>query len=323
MLEPSFNDDSDENPLQSNPINHTSAAYSAYSNHTKRALRADIAVFSAWCLERGLAALPATPATVTAFIDGMAALRRPATIRRYVSSIATLHRAADLPSPASAEPVRLALRRLHRERGRRQDQAEGLTSDLRHRLIGGCVASPRLIAQRDAALVMLCYDACLRRSELVALTVADLSIAADGSATVLVGRSKSDPEGRGSTRFLAPDTTSLISTWLMAAGIDQGPIIRSVDRYGRVGPALEAGSVSRILKRLGREVGLPAEQVSRLSGHSLRVGVAQDMVAAGIELPAIMQAGGWRSPEMVARYTERLAVRRGGSARLAVTQGRY
>jgi integrase len=323
MLELSVNDETDENPLHSGLLNHTSTAHGAYSQHTERALRADTAVFLAWCLERRLAALPAAPATVAAFIDGMAALRRPATIRRYVSSIATLHRAANLSSPASAEPVRLALRRLHREKGRRQDQAEGLTSDLRHRLIGGCVASPRLIAQRDAALVALCYDACLRRSELVALTVADLSIAADGSATVLVGRSKADPEGRGSVRFLAPDTASLISTWLIAAGIDQGPIIRSVDRHGRVGSALEAGGVSRILKRLGVEVGLPANQVRRLSGHSPRVGVAQDMAAAGIELPAIMQAGGWRSPEMVARYIERLAARRGGSARLAVTQGRY
>jgi integrase len=323
MLDLSFNGDSNESPLQNGLINHTFAADGAYSRHTERALRADTAVFSAWCLEHGLTALPATPATVAAFIDGMAVLRRSATIRRYVSSIATLHRAADLPNPTSAESVRLALRRLHRERGRRQDQAEGLTSDLRHRLIGGCVASPRLIAQRDAALVALCYDACLRRSELVALTVADLSIAADGSATVLVGRSKADPEGRGSTRFLAPDTVSLISAWLTAADINQGLLIRSVDRYGRVGPALEAGGVSRILKRLGRDAGLPADQVKRLSGHSPRVGVAQDMVAAGVELPAIMQAGGWRSPEMVARYTERLAVRRGGSARLAVAQGRY
>lgn len=313
----------DRDLLQDRLVRHASTINGAYSQCTERALRADTAVFSAWCLEHELSPLPATPATVAAFIDGMGALRRSATIRRYVSSIASLHRAAGLTNPTAAELVRLALRRLHRERGCRQQQAEGLTSELRRRLIGRCDVCPRLIARRDAALVALCYDACLRRSELVALIVADLSIATDGSAAVLVGRSKADPEGRGSIRFLAPDTASLISTWLTAAGINQGLIIRSVDRHGRVGRALEAGSVSRILKRLGREAGLPTDQVRRLSGHSPRVGIAQDMVAAGVELPAIMQAGGWRSPEMVARYTERLAVRRGGSARLAATQGRY
>jgi hypothetical protein len=50
--------------------------------------------------------------------------------------------------------------------------------------------------------------------------------------------------------------------------------------------------------------------------------MAQDLVAAGFDVVAIMQAGRWRSPEMVARYTERLHAGRGAVAqyhrRLAV-----
>ena len=46
------------------------------------------------------------------------------------------------------------------------------------------------------------------------------------------------------------------------------------------------------------------------------------MVAAGVELPAIMTAGGWRTAEMVARYAARLDVKRSGSAKLAVIQNR-
>ncbi len=42
------------------------------------------------------------------------------------------------------------------------------------------------------------------------------------------------------------------------------------------------------------------------SGHSLRVGAAQDLLAAGVDLPGLMQAGRWSSPIMPARYTERL-----------------
>ncbi len=42
---------------------------------------------------------------------------------------------------------------------------------------------------------------------------------------------------------------------------------------------------------------------SLISGHSARVGLAQDMVACGAELP---QAGRWKSPTMPARYAERL-----------------
>ncbi len=39
-----------------------------------------------------------------------------------------------------------------------------------------------------------------------------------------------------------------------------------------------------------------------------------------IEMPAIMQAGGWQSPQMVARYTQHQAARRSGAAKFAKLQ---
>jgi hypothetical protein len=49
----------------------------------------------------------------------------------------------------------------------------------------------------------------------------------------------------------------------------------------------------------------------------MRVGAAQDMAAAaGIELTALMHAGGWKSPEMVMRYIEHVDVAKSGMARL-------
>jgi len=41
-----------------------------------------------------------------------------------------------------------------------------------------------------------------------------------------------------------------------------------------------------------------------------------------IELAAIMQSGGWKSSEMVSRYTVRQDARRSGAAQLAVMQNR-
>ena len=59
-----------------------------------------------------------------------------------------------------------------------------------------------------------------------------------------------------------------------------------------------------------------------LTGHSARVGTAQDMVAAGFSLAEIMQAGGWKTPDMIARYSEHLQARNGASAKLAALQNR-
>ena len=57
--------------------------------------------------------------------------------------------------------------------------------------------------------------------------------------------------------------------------------------------------------------------VTDISGLSCRVGGAQDMVAAGIELGEIMQAGSWKTPAMVARYTEMQVAGRGAATKLA------
>ncbi len=46
------------------------------------------------------------------------------------------------------------------------------------------------------------------------------------------------------------------------------------------------------------------------------------MTGAGIEFAAIMQAGGWKSPVMPARYGERLQARRGAMAKLAAMRDR-
>ena len=103
------------------------------------------------------------------------------------------------------------------------------------------------------------------------------------------------------------------------------PASQSMSTVERAAASLSLASacqVPRIFKGMAREAGLPAGLADRLSGHSTRVGAAQDMVAAGIGLPAILQAGRWKSPAMVNRYGERLLARNGAAAQLARIQGR-
>ena len=304
------------------PVREGSGAFSA---STERARRSDLAVYAAWCAGRGLRALPAAPGTLAAFVDAMAELRAPATVRRYLASVAAAHREAGWGEAGwgeagQSEAVRLALRRMHRGKGRRQDQARGLTWPLRNRLL----AAPggRAIDERNRALLAVAYDTLLRRAELVSVQVADLLAETGGDATLLVRRSKTDPEGAGAVVWLAPDSVGLVRAWLVRSGVRDGALFRSVDKGGRVGGPLPPGQVARIFKAMARAAGLPAAAVDGLSGHSTRVGAAQDMIAAGIELPSILQAGRWKSTAMVNRYGERLLARRSGAARLARLQGR-
>ena len=293
---------------------------SALSANTARALRADLSVYACWCAQRGEAAFPAQTGSVTAFVDDMAPNRAPATVRRYVASIALAERAAGRPSPARDPGVRLALKRMHRHRGRRQSQVPGLTWPLRQRLLAA--AGDRLIDARNRALVATAYDAMLRRSELAALRVDDLVIQDGGWATLLVRTAKNDAEKNGHRVYIARDTVAMLRDWLARAYVFDGPLFRSVGKGGRVGRRLPPGQVPRILKAMAARAGVPDEIARTLSGHSPRIGAAQDMIAAGIELPAILQAGRWKSTAMVNRYGEHLLAGQGGAARLARLQHR-
>ena len=265
-------------------------------------------------------AVPASAATVVAFIDDRARVKAPATVRRYVSSIATLHKALRHTNPLEHARVRFALQRMHRRRGRRQAQVQGLTWPLRNRLLEA--AGDRLIDVRNRALLALGYDTLLRRSELVSLELADLMEEIDGTATLLVRSGKTDADGRGATLYLARDTVQLVKTWLERGGVDDGRVFRSVRKDGTVGAQLDASQVPRIYKRMARHAGLPDDIVDALAGHSTRVGPVQDMIACGIELPAILQSGRWQTTRMVHRYGERLLARRSGAAQLAERQQR-
>ena len=296
------------------------AARGAFSYNTQRALRADVEIFAIWCRQHVLEAVPASAATVVAFIDDMARVKAPSTVRRYVSSIATLHKALGQANPLESASVRFALQRMHRLLGRRQAQVQGLTWPLRNRLLEA--AGDRLIDARNRALLAVAYDTLLRRSELVSLEVSDLLEEIDGSATLLVRSGKTDAEGRGAMLYLARDTVRMVRRWLELGGVGGGPMFRSVRKAGSVGGKLDASQVPRIYKAMARLAGLPGDIVDSLAGHSTRVGPVQDMIACGIELPAILQSGRWKTTRMVQRYGERLLARRSGAAQLAARQKR-
>jgi integrase len=296
--------------------------HDGYSPATRRGYASDWASFRRWCEAEGRGPLPADPETVAAYVEAKSASLKPATVSRHVAAVAVAHRDLDLPDPTKGRSARIAAKKMFRKRGRRQRQAVGITFELRNRMIDA--AGNGLAGLRDKAMLAVAYDLGCRRSELVGVLAEELVRAEDGSATILLRKTKTDQDGAGHVRFVASETVRLVDAWLDGAGVEDGPLFRSVDRHGNVGTAqLHPCDVSRLWKKMAMAARLPPELVRGISGHSTRVGFAQDMAAAGIDLVAIMQAGGWKSPNMVARYVERLDARQGASARLAAAQGRF
>lgn len=161
---------------------------------------------------------------------------------------------------------------------------------------------------RDKVLVSVGFDTLCRRGELVALWIGDLTRKESGRYSVLVRRAKNDPEGAGRTAHLSTRTSQLIDEWLLTLSVDSGPLLRPVYQTKALALYLEPLTVSRVLTKLAKLADTTSPLGSNESGHSLRVGAAQQLVLDGHGILKIMRVGGWRSMNVVARYVENVDV---------------
>jgi len=309
---------------------YAEAARGAFAVNTERAMRSDIARFTDWCRQEARQAMPASPETVAAFVDAMAASKAPASVRRYVSSVASFHRAAVVANPCEAQAVKLALRRMHNAKGRAQLQASPLNEGAVRKLLEarGISRARRgnpMLDLRNRALLVLGYVTLCREGELTALRFDDLKVEADGFATIVIRRSKTDQEGRGATVPIPADAMRHLAKWITAARITDGALFRAVRHSGSIGGALDPGAVARIFKTMATaaKLKLPDGQAPpRISGHSTRIGAAQDMMRYKETLAAIMVSGRWKSPEMVGRYVREQEARDSAASRIAAERKR-
>jgi len=144
-----------------------------------------------------------------------------------------------------------------------------------------------------------------RRSELTSLRVEDIEWLANDGATILLRKSKTDQHGSGKWIHLSAETTHALHQWLSATKINEGLIFRGVRSSGAITDGLCESRISRIYKELARKAGLSKSVVQSISGHSMRVGRAQDLLNIGASLPQIMVKGGWAKTDTVMRYIER------------------
>lgn len=282
--------------------------------------------------------------------------KKPATLARRIASLGSVHRMMGLAgaaAPTDAPMVRAALKAVRRRRGALQRQAAPLRLGKaldRHATKGFTLAAlldacgGDLQGLRDAALLSLGYDAGLRVSELTVVEAEHIDAQEDGSATLFIPFSKTDQEGEGAWAWLSAETVRRVVAWLEASGVQKGPLFRrvGVDRrrarqmepetalarttYSIGTASLTRQGVNGIYRRVALAaydkglVTLPAgkldDAIQALSTHSLRVGLTQDLFAAGEDGAGIAQALRWRSPATALRYGRKLAVRSNVAARV-------
>jgi integrase len=283
----------------------------AKAKATLKAYSSDWRHFAAWCELNGLAALPATPSTVALYLASLAKPRegekprKAATITRRLTAINAAHKRAGMDSPATMNHRLVAdtLHGIRRTLGVAQVRKKPLTRDRIVKLIGA-LEGP-IAAARDKALLLIGFSGSLRRSELAAIRVEDLTWHRKG-VTIAIPRSKTDQEGQGREVEILLGVHDLtcpvmaLENWLKISLVKEGQVFRRVGLYGNVGPALNKDSIGRIIQRLVLRARIAHPEA--YGGHSLRAGFVTEASANGATDREIMKQTGHKSIAMVHRY---------------------
>jgi len=154
---------------------------------------------------------------------------------------------------------------------------------------------------RTKAMILLAYDAALRREELVSLRVDDID-SAQGIITIRPettknGRMRYVPVSAG-VLYLVRDYIEGDRRALIAAydGDDTGPVFLS-ESTRNPGRPLIAGAFNEIIKRVREKVGLPA-----LTPHTLRHQRCTILKRAGVDLDDIALIAGHKSTKTTRLY---------------------
>lgn len=302
-----------------------------YAENTCKALISDWRHFADWCAGRRLGPGEVSEYRIVEYLMDHRTLAI-ATQRRRINSLAVFFRAigrGEPDNPAKAGMVAAALRKQARQHSAHPSarQQRPITWQMIQR--GRERIDPEDLMQlRALVMVQLAYDGLLRRSELCGARVWHLE-PRDGAplgqsdAQLLIPHSKTDQDGNGAYVFCVRDTAALVAKWIDRLSLEPEHFLFPVQRGLTLVPSTEQPmspvSVARIFRKFAQ---LAGDSGHKISGHSCRIGAAQDMVAGGIRTDSVAISGRWKSHEMVIRYGSGLDLQRSGIAQLARAQGR-
>ncbi|MCW0399325.1 hypothetical protein NB700_001881 [Xanthomonas sacchari] len=312
-----------------------------YADNSRKSIRTDWRHWIAFCAQRDRVCMPVQFDDLVEFLtDLIAAGYKRASLDHLLFTLKLACRLWSCPCPTETVQFRWFWKQQARERlPKRQHQARGLNIE-EVRNLNKVAPDASLLELRDAAFVSIAYDLLARAGEMVMIKWRHIQFDVDeaGGALCLIERAKADQEGEGAKKYLRPATADLLKRWnaRKAEALDllwdeaQAELLANpfvfhrIPRYRMFRPkaTAEATRLKWMLPLTKREADRIMKRAmgAAYSSHSARVGAAQDMTRAGMELPAIMQQGRWTTPTMPARYAENELAARAGQSRQAALE---
>lgn len=256
---------------------------------------------------------PAEPRVVAVFLSDIGQKTKPSTLRVYAAAISAAHTDLGLPSPTQDPLVRKVLAGHARTKREAIVQVDPIDSFAWERItetatVPRITRSGRLESQVEAnlrglidvCLIGLMRDAMLRRSEAAVVTWNDVSWENDGTGRLMIRRSKTDQTSVGAVKFVSAGVADTLRA------------LRAVRTAENCDMIFEFGErqICRRISAAARHAGLDGHY----AGHSPRIGMTLDLARDGVELPSLMEAGRWKSPQMPAYYIRNITAERSAVA---------
>lgn len=297
-------------------VEHTRATLDkAVPQNTRRAYEGDLRRFANWSVALGLEPLPASPATVAIYLRALANQGyKYSTIERALAAICTAHVRAGHASPWMHAHVADIRARLKVELGVRPQKKRAADEEILRQLLS-VVPANRLLGLRDRAMLTIGWCAALRRSELVALDVTDVTRAPKGGV-VFLEKSKTDQERHGEEVPIFFSNLSehcpirSLDGWLDASGIADGALFRQIGRRQELGERLLPAAVLDRVQHYAKLAGLPYRD---FGAHSLRSGFATAAARHGKSTDSIQVVTRHRSLTTLLGYIQRATLHERGA----------
>lgn len=262
--------------------------------------------------------LPATADSLAGYLVAHATSLSINTLRQRLAALSHWHRENGFSDPTTAPLVKNAFKGIQALHPAQEKRASPLQLTQLDQVIAWLEGATRAAdAQRDApeglrlrrdkAMLLLGFWRGFRTDELVRLEVGRLTLVPGQGMTCFLPRTKGDRQGAGTTyrvpalSRLCPVTATV--EWVTTAQLADGPVFRSVDRWGHVANTpLHTNSVPSLLRQALAKAGLT--NAAAYSGHSLRRGFASWANANGWDVKALMEYVGWKDVHSAMRYVD-------------------
>lgn len=219
---------------------------------------------------------------------------KAATVNKNLAALRGVLRVAWQLGQMSADDYSLAVS-VRGVRGESLPSGRAVTAGELSALLGVCEADKSATGARDAAIISVLYSCGLRRSELVALDLADY----DAESDCLKIRHAKGNKAR--LAYLQGGALEALKDWLFLRGDNHGALFMPIVWNGAVKMRrLSDAAIYKILGKRGRQAG-----ISSFSPHDLRRSFISDLLDSGVDITTVSKMAGHANVTTTARYDRR------------------